>query len=196
MNASVRVLASLIATLSAASAFADVRPVPPGHNPGYPGNGPGYPYPGPSYPAPNPYPGQPPHRHPQPPAFESFECRDMQNGYDFFTITPGSFSRSGYVLDINAQNITASGIEVYVLQRTYDSISFRFSSPYGNSQITIGYLNHPYGPTAMLSLGGGYHQEFKCNRGRRSPNRPAPIPPYPYPPNPSYPPSPIPYPHP
>lgn len=201
MSASVRVLASVIATLSAVPAFADVRPVPPsngpvtpfpGHGPGRgPGRGPGHPYPGPSNPYPAPVP--PPHNYPRPPAFEEFECRDMYNGYDFFTITQASYSRSGYVLDINAHNITASGIEIYVLNRTYDAIDFRFNSHFGNSQISIGYLNHPYGPTAMLSLGGGQYQEFKCKRLRGSPNRPAPVPPYPYPPNSPYPPSP--YPH-
>lgn len=199
MSASVRLLASVIATISAASALADVRPVPPGHGPGYPHPGPGYPQPGPGYPAPVPPPNHPyprdPRGYPQPPAFESFECRDMQGGYDFFTVTPAAYTRGGYVVDINAQHITASGLEAYVLNRSYDSILFRFSSPYGNSQINVGYLNHPYGPTAVLSLGGGHHQEFKCQRlSRRHPNRPAPIPPSPYPPSP-YPPSPYPYPH-
>lgn len=205
MNATVRVLASVIATLSAANAFADVRPVPPGHNPGHPGHGPGRPYPGPGpgYPDPNPgypspYPGNPyprdPRGYPNPPAFESFECRDMQNGYDFFTITPAAYSRGGYVVDINAQNITASGLEAYVLSRSHDSIQFRFSSQYGNSHINVGYLNHPYGPTAVLSLGRGYYQEFKCLR-RSIPNRPSPVPPRPYPPSPSYPPAPYPIPH-
>jgi hypothetical protein len=206
MNATVRVLASVIATLSAANAFADVRPVPPGHNPGHPGHGPGYPHPGPGpgYPNPgpgypSPYPGNPyprdPRGYPNPPAFESFECHDMQNGYDFFTVTPAPYSRGGYVVDINAQSITASGLEAYILSRSYDSIQFRFSSPYGNSHINVGYLNHPYGPTAVLSLGRGYYQEFKCRRMSTSPNRPSPIPPRPYPPSPSYPPAPYPNPH-
>lgn len=200
MSASVRVLASMVATLSAASALADVRPIPPGHGPGYPYPGPGYPQPGPGYPAPIPPPSRPyprnPGGYPPPAAFESFECRDMNGGYDFFTVSPAVYSRSGYVVDINAQAITASGLEAYVLTRTPDSIIFRFSTQYGNSHINIGYLNHPYGPTAVLSLERGYYQEFKCKRRSSQPNRPAPIPPSPYPPGPGYPPSPIPYPYP
>lgn len=196
MNVPVRILASVIATLSAANAFADVRPVPPGHGPGYPIPGP---HPGRGYPSPAPSPGYPdprdPRGYPRPPAFESFECRDMNGGYDFFTVTPAPYSRGGYVVDINAQNITASGLEAFVLTRSYDSILFRFESPYGNSQINIGYLNHPYGPTAVLSLADGYYQEFRCQRINNAPHRPAPIPPSPYPPSPSYPPSPFPYPH-
>lgn len=202
MSATARLFASIIATLSAAQALADVRPIPPGHNPGHgpgypypgPGRGPGYPAPAPGYPWPVPPPGRPNPGNPPPAAFESFHCRDLNGGYDYFVVSPAPYARGGYVVDLNAQNITAAGLEAFVLSRTYDSILFRFSSPYGDSQINIGYLNHPYGPTAVLSLGGGYYQEFKCRRNASNPRYPAPVP-QPYPPGPVYPPSPVPYPH-
>lgn len=195
MNAHARFLASAIATLSAAGAFADVRPFPA---PGYPSPGPGRPFPTPGYPAPGPsrpfpVPGYPspgprpaplpppgypdprgPRDYPPPPAMESIECRDLRGGYDSLTITTDRYSRGGYIVDLNVGHISAYGLEASVVSRYYDGMLLRFESPYGPSQINLGYMNHPYGPTASIAMSGGYRQEFRCHFVRPYPNRPYP----------------------
>lgn len=205
MNALVRVLAPLMATLSTASAFADVRPtgditegpvtpVPaPGHGPG---RGPGYPYPAPGYPHPGPgYPppvGQPPARHPR---MISLSCRDMRGGYETLNIFGTHRARGQYVVDIDALGIHATQLPAFVSNHMNDGLLLQVQSPYGMAQIQVGYLSHPYGPTAVLSLGRAYQQFHCAHTGSSYPPPPSqPYPPTPYPPTP-YPPSPFPYPH-
>lgn len=210
MSAPVRVLASFVATLSATHALGDIRPIPggtgpvvvpipapghgPGRGPGYPNPNPGYPQPGhgPGYPTPgNGYPPPPPGYPPNPyPDVETFACRDIYGGYDFVNIRSTLGRRADYRVDLNALGISATNLKAFVSNRINDSMLLQIQTPYGLAQFTIGYLSHPYGPTAILSLSGSY-EEFRCARSAR----PAPPPSNPpYPPAP-YPPSPLPFPH-
>ena len=202
MNAFVRVLAPFMATLSMASAFADVRPVGdstegpvtpvpspdrgPGRGHGYPYPAPGYPYPapGPGYPPPA---GQPPARYPQ---MMSLSCREMDGGYETLNISGVNSGYAQFLVDIDALGIYATQLPAFVSNQMNDSLILQVQSPFGMTQIQVGYLSHPYGPTAVLSIGGTY-QQFHCSyTGSSYP----PPPSQPYPPAP-YPPSPYPYPH-
>lgn len=203
MSAPVRVIASVLAALSAPSAFGNVRPFPghggpvvgpvpiPGHGPGYgPGHGPGHgpgrgpgrgpghgPGHGPGYPVPppRPAPGYPP------PATETITCRPMYGGRDSIIIREIFGRRADYLVDVDALGIVGRQLKVFVQQRYNDSMLLQVHTQYGPAQLNIGYLNHPYGPTAVFSFGGSY-QEFKCTRHLPPPGSyPQPVPPSPYP---------------
>lgn len=182
MNATVRVLVPVLATLSTSQAFSDVRPVPsPGNGPVVvpaPGHGPGR---GPGFPQPHPGPG-----YPQPyPEQEAFHCRELNGGYDFINITPSQQGRAEYRAEMNALGIYGTHLRAFVSNRINDSMLLQIQTPYGTAHMTIGYLNHPYGPTAVFSFGGSY-EEFRCVRTTRPtpPPHRNPYPPYPYPSSP------------
>jgi len=205
MNAFARVLAPLLATLSASYAFGDVRPIPGNGNGGpvvvpvpTPGHGPGYPHPGPGYPPGYPQPGSgyppPPPGYPgghQPyPETEIIQCQDFRGGYDFVNFQSVHGRRADYRADVSALGVYGNGLRAYISNRINDTMLVQIQTPFGLAQMTFGYLSHPYGPTAVLSLGGQY-QEFRCRRSVR----PQPAPRHPsYPPSP-YPPAPYPFPH-
>jgi hypothetical protein len=203
MSAPVRVIASVLAVLGAPSALADVRPVPsgprgpvvapvpvPGHGPGYggpgyghgpgrgPGRGPGHgPGHGPGYPTPypGPVPGYPPT------ATETITCRPMYGGRDAIVVREIFGRRADYLVDVDALGIVGRQLKVFVQQRYNDSMLLQVQTQYGPALLNIGYLNHPYGPTAVFSFGGSY-QEFKCTRHMPPPGSyPQPMPPSPYP---------------